>query len=299
MSMTKKRRKPDVLMHINFAEQGSTLEEAMRWARDCGFDGVEVRRRDLFGGLPDDRYLDLLCRAFDKSGLGAVVIGAPGVDMLKKDEAAFLKEMEAAHDFYRRAAGSLPVVAVNFLTGELRHPDPAVYVHDWHRHGSALATEEDWSRLVARAKEFVKIFAELDLPAGVESHMRFVHDTLAATVRFLDALGSSRVGVTLDAGNVLAMENPPSLEEMLAALAPRTTIAHLKNFYRTFHGQVFMSRLKDGDVNNRQLVGGLLRAGFHGPFVIEAPGSGDRLSWAGEDLRYVLELLEQTGGAAA
>jgi sugar phosphate isomerase/epimerase len=124
--------------------------------------------------------------------------------------------------------------------------------------------------------------------------MRYLHDTLAATVRFLDAVDSPHVGVTLDAGNVLAMENSPSMDEMLAALAARTSIAHLKNFYRTFHGQVVMSRLKDGDVNNRQLLSGLLRAGFEGPFVIEAPGSGDRLAWAAEDLRYILELLEQS-----
>lgn len=286
-------------MHINFAEQGSTLEEAMLWARDCGFDGIEVRRRDLFGGLPDSDYLDQLCRAFDRSGLGSVVIGAPGVDLLRKDESACMADMEAALDFYGRAARRLPVSAINFLAGELRHPDPSVHLHDWHRHGSALAGEEEWNRLLRRAKLVAPRFQELGLPVGVESHMRYVHDTLPATVRFLDEVGSPQIGVTLDAGNILAMADPPTMHEMLEAVGARTTIAHLKNFYRTFHGQVFMSRLRDGDVNHRQLVAGLLKAGFRGPWVIEAPGAGDRLSWAAEDLRYVRELLAQLGDGEA
>jgi len=282
-------------MHINFAEQGSTLDEAMSWARACGYDGVEVRRRDLFGGLTDADYLDALCRAFDRSALESVVIGAPGVDLLQKDESSYQREMEVALDFYGQAVRRLPVVAINFLTGELRHPDPSVHLHDWHLHGSALAGEEDWTRLVRRAQSVAHRYGDLNLPVGVESHMRYVHDTLEATVRFLDQVGSPHIGATLDAGNILAMADPPSLPEMLEALAARTTIAHLKNFYRTFHGQVFMSRLRDGDVNHRQLVGGLLRAGFRGPWVIEAPGAGDRLSWAAEDLRYVLELFAQLG----
>jgi sugar phosphate isomerase/epimerase len=292
--MKSKKNRPSVLMHINFAEQGSSLEEGLRWARKCGYDGVEVRRRDLFGGLPDSDYLDRMCLAFDASGLEEVIIGGPGVDLVQKDEFAYQRAAESAMEFYRKAALRLPVIAVNFLTGEMRHSDPSVHIHDWHLHGSALADEADWSRITERTKAFAEVFGELRLPAGVESHMRYLHDTLAATVRFLDAVDSPHVGVTLDAGNVLAMENSPSMDEMLAALAARTSIAHLKNFYRTFHGQVVMSRLKDGDVNNRQLLSGLLRAGFEGPFVIEAPGSGDRLAWAAEDLRYILELLEQS-----
>lgn len=297
--MKTKKNRPSVLMHINFAEQGSSLEEALRLARKCGYDGVEVRRRDLFGGLSDPDYLDRLCLAFDTSGLEEVIIGAPGVDLVQKDESASLRAAESAMEFYRQAARRLPVVAVNFLTGEMRHPDPSVHIHDWHLHGSALSDDEDWARIARRTKAFAEIFGELKLPAGVESHMRYVHDTLAATARFLEEVNSPHIGVTLDAGNVLAMDNPPTMEEMLAVLAGRTSIAHLKNFYRTFHGQVFMSRLKDGDVNNRQLVSGLLRAGFQGPFVIEAPGSGDRLSWAAEDLRYILELLEEAQAASS
>jgi sugar phosphate isomerase/epimerase len=295
--MKNKNNRPSLLMHINFAEQGSSLEEGLRWARKCGYDGVEVRRRDLFGGLADSDYLDRLCLAFEASGLEKVIIGAPGVDLVQKDESASLRAAESAMEFYRQASGRLPVVAVNFLTGEMRHSDSSVHFHDWHLHGSALAGEEDWARIARRTKAFAEIFGELKLPAGVESHMRYLHDTLAATVRFLDAVDSPHVGATLDAGNILAMENPPTMDEMLAALASRTSIAHLKNFYRTFHGQVVMSRLKDGDVNNRQLVSGLLRAGFRGPIVIEAPGSGDRLSWAAEDLRYILELLEEVPSA--
>jgi len=281
-----------IFMHINFTEQGTPLDAALALAKSWGFDGVEVRRADLFGSMSDAAYFDGLCRAFDRSGLNALVLGAPAINLMQSDPAGRVAALADAMAFYEKARARLPVAAVNCLLGELRNPDPSVFIHDWHLHGSAIALEEHWEWAVSGGKILAAFLESVGWEAGLESHMRYLHDEIAPTLRLVEAIGSSNLGVTLDVGNLLMMKDPPTLETCVSRLAPRTKMTHLKNIVRTFHGEVAGARLKDGDINNRQFLRLLRDAGVGGILTIEAPSPGDRLAWAPEDLDYVRSLLE-------
>lgn len=111
-----------ILVHINYFEQGQSLERACRLTRELGGDGIEFRRKPGSFTGSDLDYLDEISAVLDKYPLEWISFGAPGVDLMVADPAQREKEIQDAERFYRKAASRFPLRIVNTFTGNLASP---------------------------------------------------------------------------------------------------------------------------------------------------------------------------------
>ena len=281
-----------VIMHINYCEQGQEIEDVCRKAADWGFDGVEFRRRRIGETESTEEYLGRLESGIRAAGLEHVLFGFPGPLLINPDADARRREIEDAIRFYRHVADRFGVRIVNLLTGQLQNPDPSVSYFDCTRHGSFIATEEQWAWQVEGCRTMVDGLADVDIKFGFETHMVYVHDTAEAVRKLITQIDRPAIGATLDYGNIVNFQNPPSLDETLAMLEGSIYYIHLKNSVPSGAGSDRIpTALGEGEINNRYFLSLLQKSAYKGPICIEAPRSGDREWYAQQDLAYLRSVL--------
>ncbi len=280
-----------VLIHINYFERGQTLQRACRLVRELGADGIEFRRKPSGYAGSDLDYLDEVSRAIDKHPLDWVSFGSPGVDLMGADESQREREIEAAERFYRKAAGRFPLKIVNAFTGKLANPDHTLPRHQHQHHGSAIATCEQWAAAIAGFQRLGALAEELDFQFAFETHGVYLHDTLEATLRLVDGVGSRHVGVLWDHVNQMLFPRVPTFEEVVAATEGRLFYVHFKNLLVPPSHFIAISSLSGGILNIRNQLATLRKTGYHGPFCLECPRAGDGELFVREDFSYFLGLL--------
>lgn len=278
---------PALVMHVNYCEQGQTLDEIFTKAAAWGFDGVELRRR--WAGLRDDEYIDAIAKARAKSGLREIIFGYPSADLMGDDAAFRRREIETAKAFHRRAAERLGTTLFNTFTGSLHNAEAAP--REYARHGSAMASESQWRAAIEGFQELAADAAEFGVRLGFETHMGYLHDLPEPAKRLLDAIGSPQVGVTLDYANIALFPNAPSLSATIGMLGERIFSVHLKNLHFLDGGAYVMTGLSEGAINHREFLRLLQEIEYSGPLCIEAPRAGDREHFAQQDLSYLRTLL--------
>ena len=281
-----------VLVHINYFEQGQSLARACKMTRELGADGLEFRRKPSGYSKSDLEYLDEVSSALDQYPLDWISFGAPGVDLMSADEARKERELDAAEKFYRKAAGRFPLRIVNTFAGDLRNPDPTLPGHEYVRHGSAIATDAQWESAVMGFRRLSAIAEELGFRFAFETHGVYLHDSLEATLRLVQEIGSSHVGVLWDHANLMLFSKAPEFNEVVQATGKSLFYVHLKNLL--VHPSRFLAAgsLSGGILNIRDQLTQLNRAGYAGPLCIESPRAGDREEFLREDLAYLRRLLK-------
>lgn len=288
-----------VMMHINYAEQGQSLSEACRLAKRLGYSGIEFRRKCLQGKRTDTEYLEEVVRAFEESGLESISFGAPTADMVQEDREAARREVEASIRFFEQAMVRLPLRIVNVTTGTFKNPDPSVPSLAYERHGSAIADDLTWERVVDVLKLLAAFAESRDLDLAAETHPHYLHDTAEACLRLCQAVDSPAFGVNLDYANIFYFPDRPSIDKVLGILGPYVKMLHLKNVGFTDDGHSFRCSMAEGVINNRELLARSLAINPNLPICLEAPRGGDREWFAARDLEYTRSLLsdlEKTGG---
>lgn len=280
-----------ILFHINYFEQGQSLERACRMTRELGADGIEFRRKPGNYSGSDLDYLDEVSAALDKHPLEWVSFGAPAVDLMGGDRAQHEREIEAAEKFYRKAASRFPLRIVNAFTGTLANPDKTLpYVEYWH-HGSAVATEAQWDAAIAGFQRLGALAGELGFRFAFETHGVYLHDTIEASLRLVNGIDSVHVGILWDHANLMLFPECPTLAEAVAAMGSRLFYVHLKNLLVPPSNFLAVTSLSGGILNIREQVALLRRHNYAGPFCIESPRAGDREQFAHEDLDYLRGIL--------
>lgn len=288
---------PKLLLHINYFEQGQSLERACRLAAELGADGIEFRRKPgAFKGT-DLEYLDLVCRALDQHPLQCVSFGGPGVNLMETTTPAEVdRALDAAEVFYRAAAERLPLTVINMFSGTLKNPDNTLpYVEYWH-HGSALADDALWERTINGFRRLAKTGEELGLKFAFETHGVYLHDTIEAAMRLVNGIDSPAFGVLWDQANLMIFPDAPDLDAAIAGLADKLYYVHLKNWLVAPAQFLATTSLSGGIINIREQLTKLFATGYSGPICIEAPRPGDREEFAREDLAYLKRLIEDIRG---
>lgn len=285
-----------IIMHITFCEQGQTVDEICSKAAGWGFDGVEFRRKRTGVEETTEEYLDKIEAGVQASGLQHVLFGYPGPLLIKEDAGEREREVAEAIAFYRHVAERFGVTTVNLLTGALHNPDKSVSYFDYVRHGSFIATEEQWEWQVKGCRDLADGLADVDIRFGFETHMVYLHDTAEAVRRLVDRIDRPSIGANIDYGNLIGFPDPPTLEAAVAELEGRIHYVHLKNSapLRGAPGRM-ATGLADGEINNRQFIRLLVDAGYEGPLCVEAPRPGDREWYAQQDLAYLKSVLADLG----
>lgn len=286
---------PPIIMHVNYCEQGQTIEEMCRKAVQWGYDGIEFRssRRGVAESMQE--YLDAIAASVERSGLRHVLFGGPGPDLMNPDADVRAQEIERISTFYERAAGRFPLTVCNVMTGNLRNPDPSTPPREFELHGSGAATPDHWQWAVDGFKPLAALAQRLQLRLAFETHPNYLHDTVEATLKLVRGISAPMVGVNLDYGNLIHFKETPSLKRTVDETQEVLYLVHLKNSIGLGDAQRFPTGLGDGEINNREFLSLLKAQGYDGPLCIEAPRSGDREHFAQQDLAYIKSLLDDLG----
>lgn len=284
--------RPSLILHINYYEQGQSLETACHDAVRLGFDGIEFRRKRSGRDETTAAYLDEVEAAVSKSGLQQVLFGAPGPDLTGNDASKREAEVESACEFYTTVKKRFGTTMCNTLGGPLLNPDPSISYREYTKQGSGIATDEQWQWAIEGFKEIGKAVEEAGLKLAFETHMGYIHDSPEAVKKLVDEVGSPNIGALLDCGNISLFSDAPTVSEQVALLGNRIFYLHLKNLFLLPDGGYLMTSLADGHINNRELLKALKEIGYSGPICIEAPRPGDREWFAQEDIRYLKSLLD-------
>lgn len=281
--------RPCLVMHINYLEQGQSLDYLCRRAVEWGFDGVEFRHKTATSGDPEP-YLDRIASAVAQSGLRLVSFGMPGPDLMLADPNQRDREIYDYEHFLTLVAERFTLTALNTAVGALLHPDPKVNPEDYTLQGSAISREEHWEQAVEGFRRIAVTCERLDLQLALEIHPGYLHDLPAPTLKLIEMIGSNRIGANLDYGNVVYFPGHPSLEDSVGMLSKHLLLVHLKNSV-SVGGHRLPVSLSEGEINHRSFLSLLRNHEYHGSLCIEAPRSGDRESFAKPDLDYLKTLL--------
>lgn len=280
-----------VLLHINYFEQGQSLERACRLTREVGADGIEFRRKAGDFSGTDLEYLDEVSAALDRHPLEWVSFGAPAVELMGPDRALHEREIEAAEKFYRKAASRFPLRVVNTFTGTLANPDKTLPSAEYWHHGSAIATDAQWEAAIAGFQRLGALAGELGFRFAFETHGVYLHDTIEASVRLVDGINSPHVGILWDHANLMLFQQQPTLAEAVQAMGSRLFYVHLKNLLAPPAKLLAVTSLSGGILNIREQLALLEKSGYDGPLCIESPRAGDREEFLREDLAYLRRIL--------
>ena len=282
-----------IVLHVNYVEQGQSLDEMCRMAVKWGYDGIEFRRAHK--DYPTDQaYVDAIAKSMAGTGLKTAIFGAPAPNLMTEDKAERDRGVDAAIAFYRVAAKRLPLAVCNTFAGVLR--DPAGDAYDFGRNGSVMARPEQWEWAVAGFQALGDAAAELGLRLAFETHNNYLHDLAKPTRELVDRIARPSVGINLDYGNIALHPKGEPLSEAIAICGDRLYEVHFKNVLTLPIEEKrhwLMCGLADGCINHREYLAGLKKLDYRGPFVLEGPREGDRSWFAREDLRYFKALLDE------
>jgi sugar phosphate isomerase/epimerase len=285
-----------IIMHVNYCEQGQNLEEMCRKAVSWGFNGIEFRRvSTALKYDSQEKYLDDMAKAVEKSGLKYPIFGYPTADLMKGDADTRKKEVEGAIKFFGSALKRFPLTVVNAFTGALLNPDKNISYANYNQQGSFIATEDQWKWAVKGFKVLGKFASENNFKFAFETHMGYLHDTPQAAKKLTDMIGSPNVGINLDYGNAVYFESKSilPLSETIKLLGKSLFYLHLKNSVSTpgTDNKRMPTALAEGEINHREYIRLVKKAGFTGPICIEAPRAGDREWYAKKDLEYIKSVI--------
>jgi sugar phosphate isomerase/epimerase len=262
-------------------------QKAVLW----GYDGIEFRRfRKGVDEIAVD-YLDSILSAQRKHGLKYVFFGGPGPDLMTDNVEKRDADLADCERFYRMAADRFPLTVCNIFAGSLRNSDSTIPHSEYHRHGSAVATEQHWQQATVGFQRLGDLAATLNFRFAFETHMVYLHDTPQATRRLVDMIDRTNVGINLDYGNYVYFKGAASISETIKTCGDKLYYIHLKNSVRVPGGSRMATGLSEGDINQREFLKALKLSGYTGPLCLEAPRSGDREWFAQQDLMYLRSVL--------
>jgi len=280
-----------IIMHINYCEQGQTIEETCQKAVAWGYDGVEFRNKRFNVEEDMDEYLESIYKAARKYGLKQVIFGGGTPNLMVRDSDLRERDIEYCERFYPKAHSMFGFSVCNFLVGTVMNPSSEVDYSDYTKHGSFIAEEHHWKQGADGLRRIAAIAEKLGFRLALETHPNFLHDTVDSAMKLAKLSGSANAGVNLDYINANVLPGNLSIEEAIKKTDSRLFYVHLKNVIKTETGRIRIG-LADGEYNNRHIMKKLIESGYNGPVCVEAPRAGDREWFAVKDLGYIKSVLK-------
>ncbi len=278
-----------IIMHINYFEQGQSIDYTVRRAKELGYDGIEFRRARKLEGETVESYLDEIKRASDRYEMRHIYFGAPGVNAVTKDASALEADIDGYKRFIDEADKRGLLSVVNMMTGWISATTGVGADYD---HSGSFAAEEWMWESSAKAVQAIADYAP-NVKFAFETHMGYIHDLPSTARRLVDMIDRPNVGVNLDYGNSVyfAKANCPTLANAIETCGEKLFYTHLKNSVAGNPGRR-PTALSQGEINHREYLMRLREMGYDGPIGVEAPRPGDREYFAAEDMAYIKTLVE-------
>lgn len=244
---------------------GLTIEECLAWAKDAGFDGIEVAleedpdgARAAMGMLTLERVstqAKRIRRAADQAGLGiaAVASGLLWSYPLTADDPKVRAKARRITEATLKAGSLLGVDTALIIPGVVAAP-----------FGPAVAPVP-YDVCLARCRAAVTALIPAAKKHGVKLGLEPVWNgfLLSPTewADFVDSFKSKWVSVYFDCGNVLRTGFP---EQWIRILGNRISRVHVKDFRRSVDTLAGFCDLLDGDVNWPEVMAALREIGYDG-----------------------------------
>ena len=279
-----------IIMHINYCEQGQTMEEVCRFAAKKGFDGIEFRQKRY--GIEEDRieYLDTLKKYTEYYGIRYVLFGGPGINVMTQDQAKIQAEIDNYKGFLDAAGQRFQLSVINFFTGSLTDPNQPMNALSYGLHGSACAQDWHWEVAADACRQIADYAKPLGVKFAFETHMNYLHDYAESARKLVDLIDRDNFGINLDYGNSVYFKGIAPLEEAIDICGDKLFYTHMKNSIPAADGRT-PTALGEGVINHRIYVKKLKAIGFQGLVGIEAPRPGDRELFAENDLHYIKSVI--------
>lgn len=291
-----------IIMHINFGEiefnsyGKRSIDDICRMAAEIGFDGVEFRGLppQELKELPFKEYAKQIGDAKKKYGLSEILFGAgawcskrcDSLDKAVRD--ASIAEAIENTKYAQEVCGS---TLFNAFGSWIVSGDPEVKSNEYEKHGSAVATEDEWKYTVDSYQKIGEELVKMGARYAFETHMNYIHDLPASAKKLVDLIDCPNIGINMDYGNTFFFPEKPTVAETIDLYGDKLFYTHLKNYTKLANG-VLPGYLSDGDINHRLYLEKLSEVGYTGPIGVEAPRSGDRVWFAKQDYNYVTSLLK-------
>lgn len=281
-----------IILHINYCEQGQTLDQTCKKAVEWGYDGVEFRSKRP--GIEEDmnQYLETIYTAAKKYGLECVLFGGGNPDLINDDESVRERSLEYCESFYPRAKEMFGFEVCNLFLGAVLNPSNTIPYAEFDKHGSYIARQEHWERAELGLKNLAVIAEKNQFKFAMETHPNYLHDCISATMKLVELSGSKSIGVNLDYINSDVVPGGMGIEDALEAIGDRLFYVHLKNIIKLSDGGRIRIGLGDGEYNNRHIMKKLKETGYQGHICVEAPRQGDREWFAQQDLAYIKSVIK-------
>jgi L-ribulose-5-phosphate 3-epimerase len=239
------------------------IDEAMKEARDAGFDGIEL-------GVGTDGVLNTktdqtTCESFralaEKHGLALETVAAGlswGCSPNDPNEATRKRSIALHADALQRAAW-VGAKAMLMVPGAVSIPWDAAYGPV--KYDQAV----NWSR--DAAKQLAPIAQKLNVQLCLENVWNGMFYSPIEFASFIDSIGSPNVGIYFDAGNVLGYhQHPPHWIEILG---PRIRRVHIKDFKKAVGNLSGFCDLLAGDMPWAAMMAALRGIGYDKTLVAE------------------------------
>ena len=236
---------------------GKTNREAMKLAKDAGFEGIEL-------ALNATGDLSMESTAEDLAGLKAYAeelgIKIPSLssglcwgDSLTSDDPA---ERQRAHDMVVqqiKCAAALGAETVLVVPGSVSVefvPERPVIPYD-----------VAYDRALEEIRKLVPVAEEYGVEIGIENVWNKMLLSPLEMRQFIDAVGSEKVGVYFDTGNVVYSGYP---EHWIRILGKRIKKVHFKDYRRNPGGLNAFVDLLAGDVDWKEVMKAFEDIGYDG-----------------------------------
>lgn len=244
---------------------GSTPLDVLTQARDAGFDCVQYNMAcsgllSLPGAVSDDDVFSLRIAMRD-TGVGIVALSAT-CNLIHPDvivRGAGLQSLAILAD----VAQQIGIPVLTLCTGSRNTAD------QWAPHPDNVGADA-WRDLIDSMRAAIRVATKFDVMLGIEPETGNVVNSAFAARRLLDELQSERVGIIIDAANLIDPQHhttPASRAEVVAQavelLADRIVLVHAKD--RSADGSAVAPG--SGVVDFDGYFGALRAAGVRAPVV--------------------------------
>jgi sugar phosphate isomerase/epimerase len=265
---------------------------------ECGFDHVDLVSAWVSPGTLDEGQLDALGEALEVAGLqltGVSLVRASVIDPVDG-----LANLELTHATLEAAARlGAPVLSVGFhrplqgaqLDGPFWMAPPPI----------DDGGDVNFDRAIERLRQLCAAAERFDVEISLELHEGTLLDRGERILRLLEGVGSGRLGVNLDIGNLVRVPGPmvEPWRQTLEACLGKINYWHIKNYLRLEQPSTGLALsvpcgIADGEIDYRTATEQVIGAGYRGALCIEHYG-GDPL-WVMQQGREYLQSLPSVNG---
>ena len=244
---------------IHYNAPGDTFEEFLQYAKETGFDSVEVSIADVW--VPDqgepEAQAEQAKALLDKYGIAASALSANN-DFVQLDEEAIAAQVTRMEHVAKLAT----IVGADCLRTEGGQPKDGV-------------PEDKWAEAIAGCLNRCLDFCEaLKVKLAVDNHGYVTNDP-DVMIKMLELAPSPWVGTNLDTMNYRWWGNElDKIDWIYTQVAPRTFHTHLKDGTGSRQNYVGAA-LGDGEINLKHAVSCLVKSGYKGVWCAEYEGRED------------------------